>query len=47
MDVKIESSWKQELAEEFVQPYFKEITVFLKTEKETGKTIYPPGSTLR
>lgn len=44
MDVKIESSWKQELAGEFRQPYFKDITIFLKTERELGKVIYPPGN---
>ena len=43
MDVKIEKSWKALLKEEFNQPYFKNITVHLKTEKAQGKTIYPPG----
>jgi uracil-DNA glycosylase len=44
MDVKIEASWKEVLAEEFKKPYFKQIAQHLKTEKEQGKTIYPPGS---
>jgi uracil-DNA glycosylase len=44
MDVKIESSWKEILADEFKKPYFRQITDHLKTEKEQGKTIYPPGS---
>lgn len=44
MDVKIEASWKALLNEEFSQPYFKQITTHLKTEKEQGKKIYPPGS---
>jgi uracil-DNA glycosylase len=44
MDVKIESSWKAELSDEFSKPYFRELTGVLKSEKETGKTIYPPGN---
>lgn len=43
MDVKIEESWKLLLKDEFNQPYFKNITVHLKTERAQGKTIYPPG----
>ena len=43
MDVKIEQGWKEQLQEEFQQPYFKELAQFLKTEKQAGKTIYPPG----
>ncbi|HTE30926.1 MAG TPA: uracil-DNA glycosylase [Chryseolinea sp.] len=44
MDVKIEASWKQLLNEEFTKPYFQNIILHLKTEKNQGKTIYPPGS---
>jgi uracil-DNA glycosylase len=44
MDVKIESSWKEELKNEFTKPYFQQIVTFLKTERMAGKTIYPPGS---
>jgi uracil-DNA glycosylase len=43
MDVHIEASWKHVLKDEFTKPYFLEIVTFLKTEKATGKTIYPPG----
>lgn len=43
MDVKIESSWKEELKDEFEKPYFQEIAAFLHKEKREGKTIYPPG----
>lgn len=43
MNVKIEESWKEVLEEEFKKPYFKHIAEHLKTEKEQGKTIYPPG----
>jgi uracil-DNA glycosylase len=44
MDVKIEKSWKIILKEEFLKPYFHDIVNHIKTEKEQGKTIYPPGS---
>jgi uracil-DNA glycosylase len=44
MNVKIEASWKEVLQDEFKKPYFRQITEHLKTEKEQGKTIYPPGS---
>lgn len=43
MDVKIESSWKEVLKDEFEKPYFQEIASFLHKEKREGKTIYPPG----
>ena len=43
MDVKIESSWKAMLKDEFGKPYFQQIVTFLKTEKAAGKIIYPPG----
>lgn len=43
MNVKIEASWKEVLADEFKKPYFKQITEHLKTEKAQGKIIYPPG----
>ncbi len=43
MDVKIESSWKDALKNEFTKPYFQQIVTFLKTEKASGKIIYPPG----
>jgi len=44
MDVKIEPSWKEVLRQEFSKPYFLQIVNFLKAEKASGKTIYPPGS---
>ena len=44
MDVKIESSWKEILNEEFDKPYFQHIPLHLKTEKSQGKIIYPPGN---
>ena len=44
MEVKIDTSWKQVLKEESRKDYFLEIVTFLKMEKLSGKTIYPPGS---
>lgn len=46
MDVKIESSWKEILKDEFKKPYFRQIADHLKTEKSQGKTIYPAGSNI-
>ena len=43
MDVKIESSWKVALQEEFNKPYFADVANFVKAEKAAGYTIYPPG----
>ena len=42
MDVKIEASWKQRLAEEFEQPYFVNLTNFIRQEYGT-RQIFPPG----
>lgn len=44
MDVQINDTWKAVLKDEFTKPYFQEIVSFLKTERQTGKTIYPPGT---
>lgn len=44
MEVNIESSWKQELHDQFSKLYFQQIVTFLKTEKAAGKKICPPGS---
>jgi uracil-DNA glycosylase len=43
MDVRMESSWKQVLHEEFDKPYFVRVTEVIKEEKRRGRTIYPPG----
>lgn len=43
-NIQIDDSWKITLADEFDKPYFKELRQFLATEKQSGKTIYPPGS---
>jgi uracil-DNA glycosylase len=44
MNVQIEAGWKKVLEAEFSKPYFLQIVHFLKTEKNNGKIIYPPGS---
>ena len=44
MDVKIENSWKEVLKNEFHQSYFQQIVLHLKTERASGKIIYPTGS---
>lgn len=44
MDVKIDSSWKRILKDEFSKPWFEQIPLHIKTEKSQGKIIYPPGS---
>jgi uracil-DNA glycosylase len=43
MDVKIESSWKEQLTSEFEKPYFANLVQFVKHEYAT-QTIYPKGS---
>ncbi|MES2388213.1 MAG: uracil-DNA glycosylase [Bacteroidota bacterium] len=42
MQVKIEESWKQVLAEEFEQDYFKNLVSFVKQEY-ASQLIYPPA----
>jgi len=43
VDVKIEQSWKEQLAPEFSKPYFKSLTDFVRKEYDTTR-IYPKGS---
>lgn len=43
MDVKIEQSWKDCLAEEFDKPYFNQLTDFVRNEYGKG-SVYPPGA---
>lgn len=43
MDVKIESSWKSRLNNEFEKNYFNKLIDFVREEYRT-KTVYPPGS---
>lgn len=42
MDVRIEESWKRQLAAEFEKPYFAALTQFVRQEYATT-TCYPPG----
>ena len=42
MDVNIEPSWKGQLNNEFEQPYFQELTTFVKQEYQQA-TCYPKG----
>ena len=42
MNIKIESSWKAYLNDEFEKPYFAALTNFVKAEYLT-QTIFPPG----
>ena len=44
MEVRIEQSWKNALADEFGKPYFESLVRFLHKEKTKGKRIFPPGS---
>ncbi|MCF0172563.1 MAG: uracil-DNA glycosylase [Bacteroidales bacterium] len=43
MDVQIDPSWKEALADEFSKPYFEDLAAALHREKGEGITIYPPG----
>lgn len=43
MDVRIESSWKEKLSDEFKKEYFIRLSEFVRNEYST-KTIYPPGA---
>ena len=41
-EVKIEASWKRELAEEFEKPYFSDLTEFVRGEYASS-VVYPPA----
>ena len=43
MDVRIESSWKEVLKEEFQKPYFEKLTSFVREEYNGSTPIYPPA----
>ena len=43
MDVKINSTWKAVLQDEFDQPYFVDLTNFIRSEIAGGKRVFPPG----
>ena len=40
---RLEESWKRVLAEEFADPYLRDLKVFLLEERKAGRTFYPPG----
>jgi uracil-DNA glycosylase len=40
--IKLESSWKALLIDEFQKPYMQNLREFLRQEYAKGKTIYPP-----
>ena len=42
-EIKLESSWKERLADEFEQPYMTALRSFLLDRKRNGAVIYPPG----
>lgn len=42
MNVRIENTWRQALADEWDKPYFKELTDFVRQEYAT-KTVFPPA----
>lgn len=42
----LEKSWLQELEGEFEQPYMRSLAVFLESEKQSGKQIFPPENLL-
>ncbi|MBO7512057.1 MAG: uracil-DNA glycosylase, partial [Fibrobacter sp.] len=44
MSVKLEESWLHLLADQFEQPYFKQIKEKLLQEKAEHHVVYPPGS---
>ena len=46
-DVRIEKSWKERLATEFAEPYFQELTAFVRDEYKTKSVFPPPKSIFR
>lgn len=42
--VQLQEDWKQALKGEFISPYMRELRAFIESEKQAGKTIYPPGA---
>jgi uracil-DNA glycosylase len=43
-DIHLEAGWLAHLQEEFDQPYMQSLRAFLRTEKDSGKIIYPKGN---
>ncbi|MBC2774023.1 uracil-DNA glycosylase [Rhizobium sp. AQ_MP] len=43
-EVRLEDSWKAVLADEFTQPYMRDLKDFLQRQKAVGKQIFPKGA---
>ena len=43
-DIRMDASWKVQLASEFQKPYFAGIKAFLLKEREAGHVVYPKGT---
>ncbi|HFC30218.1 MAG TPA: uracil-DNA glycosylase [Oceanospirillales bacterium] len=43
-EIKLSASWKNQLLNEFQQPYMQQLKKFLQQQKQQGKTIYPAGN---
>ncbi len=44
IDIKIEESWKRQLADEFSAPYMQKLRAFLKAELDSNHKVYPKPS---
>lgn len=44
--VQLESSWMEQIGDEFEKPYMKALKQFLVEEKQQGKVIYPEGKNI-
>lgn len=42
--VKLEPSWKERIGDYLGRPDMQALSAFLRTEKQAGKVIYPPGA---
>lgn len=42
--IQLSKSWLEYLQPEFDKPYMKQLKAFLQTQKQEGKTVYPPGN---
>jgi len=42
-EIRLETSWKERLADEFEQPYMQRLRAFLLERGRAGATIFPPG----
>ena len=42
-EIKLDSSWRERLQDDFAADYMADLREFLRKEKALGKTIYPPG----